>query len=415
MRMSIRMTSGRRAGSRSTASWPPTHSATTSNPSVGERIRARPARTIAWSSTSATRIIACSPSATGSCVLRLQRKRAGHKPPVGCRPGGQLAAERRRTLTHPDQRRSVARSGSPAGAATVGPVVSAIRRARPSPTLEPENGPRARRVPCRVRERLLSDPVERDPDARGDRRDRSPRIRSSTARPPARASSTSAGISLADGSGGATAASSSLRSSATVRRSSSHAPPAHLLGRPQRLLRGRGVAVQHVAGARDLEHHGGQPVAHEVVDVAGDPAPLDQQRLLGELAPGGLELGDELALACGRAAEDPREGDAQDPDAAGRSPTDPGSGSRPPARARASRPERHGRRERPRPIARPRTRAGRPRTGAARAARSAVRRPPGRRWPQTQRRAALWVRRPTDRRRRRAPPPEPDRLSTTAG
>ena len=54
---------------------------------------------------------------------------------------------------------------------------------------------------------------------------------------------------------------------------------------------------------------------HEVVDVAGDPAPLDQQRLLRELAPGGLELGDELGLARGRAAEEPREDDAEDPDA----------------------------------------------------------------------------------------------------
>jgi hypothetical protein len=72
--------------------------------------------------------------------------------------------------------------------------------------------------------------------------------------------------------------------------------------------------VQDVPGTRDLEHHGGQPVAHEVVDVTGDPAPLDMQGLLREFGPGGLELGDDLGLTSGRAAENPREGDAENPD-----------------------------------------------------------------------------------------------------
>jgi hypothetical protein len=90
---------------------------------------------------------------------------------------------------------------------------------------------------------------------------------------------------------------------------------ADLLGRAQRLLGGVGVTAQDVAGTGDLEHHGGQPVTHEVVDVAGDPAPLHQQRLLRELAAGGLQLGDQLTLAASRAAEDPQEGDRQDPDA----------------------------------------------------------------------------------------------------
>lgn len=70
-----------------------------------------------------------------------------------------------------------------------------------------------------------------------------------------------------------------------------HAAPAHVLGRSQRLLGGRRVAAQHVAGTRDLEHHGSEPVSHEVMDVAGDPTPLRQHRLLGQLAPRGVELG----------------------------------------------------------------------------------------------------------------------------
>ncbi len=73
--------------------------------------------------------------------------------------------------------------------------------------------------------------------------------------------------------------------------------------------------MQHVPRTRDLEHHGSQPMSHEVVHVTGDPTPLAHQRLLGELAPGGVELGCQLPLANEGAAKDPREDDAQDPDA----------------------------------------------------------------------------------------------------
>src|SRR5215207_5736170 len=165
--------------------------------------------------------------------------------------------------------------------------------------LEREDGPSARRVPCRVRERLLSDPVQRDPDAacnggmvsthaQLDRETSGPGVldeRRDLARRRDRWRRAGLVIAAQERDGPAQL---------------SHAPPAHLLGRAQGLLHRRGVAVQHVAGAGDLEHHGGQPVAHEVVNVAGDPAPLHQQRLLRELAPGRLELGDQLGLAAGR-------------------------------------------------------------------------------------------------------------------
>jgi hypothetical protein len=70
-----------------------------------------------------------------------------------------------------------------------------------------------------------------------------------------------------------------------------------------------------VPGAGDLEHDGGQPVPHVVVDVAGDPATLRRQGLLRELAPRRVELRREPPLADGGAAEEPREDDAHRPDA----------------------------------------------------------------------------------------------------
>ena len=70
-------------------------------------------------------------------------------------------------------------------------------------------------------------------------------------------------------------------------------------------------------GARHLEHDRRQPVADEVVDVAGDPTPLGEKRLLGQLPPGALELGGQVHLPSQCATDDPGEGDAQDPDVDG--------------------------------------------------------------------------------------------------
>jgi hypothetical protein len=46
-----------------------------------------------------------------------------------------------------------------------------------------------------------------------------------------------------------------------------------------------------------------QPVSHEVVHVTGDPTPLGKQRLLGDLAAGGVELRSQLPMAREGAAE----------------------------------------------------------------------------------------------------------------
>jgi hypothetical protein len=97
-----------------------------------------------------------------------------------------------------------------------------------------------------------------------------------------------------------------------------HAAPAYLPGRSQRFLGRSGIAAQHVPGARHLKHDGRQTVSDEVVDVTSDATPLGQQRLPGELAPGGLQLGRQLSLANEDTAEEPRADDADDPD-------DPGS------------------------------------------------------------------------------------------
>jgi hypothetical protein len=69
-----------------------------------------------------------------------------------------------------------------------------------------------------------------------------------------------------------------------------------------------------VASARHLQHDRGEPVSHEVVDVAGYPAPLGENRLVGELTPGGAELRSQSLLTCHYAAHEPWEHDAHKPD-----------------------------------------------------------------------------------------------------
>ena len=96
-----------------------------------------------------------------------------------------------------------------------------------------------------------------------------------------------------------------------------HAAAAHLLRGSQRLLGCVRVAAQHVPGARHLQHHGGQAVTDEVVDVTSDPTALGQQCLLGQLTPGPLELDHESFLASDRATDGPDEDDGHDPDADG--------------------------------------------------------------------------------------------------
>ena len=69
-----------------------------------------------------------------------------------------------------------------------------------------------------------------------------------------------------------------------------------------------------MSSARDLQHDCRQPVADEVVDVARDLAPLGDERLLGQLTLGVLELVGESFLANDGAGDRPREHDAHHPD-----------------------------------------------------------------------------------------------------
>jgi hypothetical protein len=171
-----------------------------------------------------------------------------------------------------------------------------------------------RRVARRVGQRLLGDPVDRDADAGGDAREVAShaQLDGQTARP--------RGVDER----GDLARRGQRRSHARLVLAAQqrdraaqllHAATTHVLGRPQCLLGSRGVAAQHVPCAGDLEHDRGQPVSDEVVNVAGDLAPLGQQRLLCELAPGVLQLGRQLALSSEAAAQHPRERDPEDPDA----------------------------------------------------------------------------------------------------
>ena len=55
----------------------------------------------------------------------------------------------------------------------------------------------------------------------------------------------------------------------------------------------------------------------DIVNVTSDPTALCQQRMLGELTPGLLELDHESFLASDRATDRPDEDDGHDPDADG--------------------------------------------------------------------------------------------------
>ena len=55
----------------------------------------------------------------------------------------------------------------------------------------------------------------------------------------------------------------------------------------------------------------------DVVDVTSDPTPLCEERLLGQLTAGALELDHQSFLASDRATDDPDENDRDDPDSGG--------------------------------------------------------------------------------------------------
>jgi hypothetical protein len=129
-----------------------------------------------------------------------------------------------------------------------------------------------RRVPGRVRERLLGDPVGRDADGRRDFREVAfgPQLDGETSVPRV----LNERGDLTDGRQGRrraliVAAQQRDRAAQLV-----HAATTDVLRRPQSVFGGCGVSAQHVPGAGHLEHHGGQPVANEVVDVTSDPASL---------------------------------------------------------------------------------------------------------------------------------------------
>ena len=122
MRMSIRTTSGCRAGSSSTACLPSAHSATTSKPSAGRGSSRGPRGR--WPGRRRERPGSSAPPVS-------HRKLAAHPPAAGCRPGGELAAERRRPLLHADQAVPGPLALGGEDDVTIGPVVSATMATRP--------------------------------------------------------------------------------------------------------------------------------------------------------------------------------------------------------------------------------------------------------------------------------------------
>ena len=94
-----------------------------------------------------------------------------------------------------------------------------------------------------------------------------------------------------------------MRSAATVARIWSRLDRPTRLGVPQRPLGLVDVAAQHVPGAGDVEQHGGQRVAGQVVQLPGDAPPLLGHGLLGQRLPGLLQLVDERLLAAQEPAQ----------------------------------------------------------------------------------------------------------------
>ena len=209
--------------------------------------------------------------------------------PASRSPPSAVTRSRMPTRPYPE------RPGPPERAARASPVVATSRRRRPSQQVEREDRARLGRVPSRVRKRLLSDPVDGVADRRGyltqvvadpqlDRQAGRPRMLDERRHLVRR------------GRGRRRAA---LLLTAQQRDRAAqllHALATHGLGRPQGLLRRHRIAVQNVASARDLQHHGRKSVADGIMDIAGGATPLREESLLAELAPGGIELRCQLQL-----------------------------------------------------------------------------------------------------------------------
>jgi hypothetical protein len=171
-------------------------------------------------------------------------------------------------------------------------------------------------VARRVRERLLADAIDRDPDPGRDPRDVVRHLQLDVE--PAGTRLFHERRDLLDRrqwrrhAGLVIAAEQGDRSTELL-----HAPAAHLLGRQQCVLGSLRIAAQHVAGARDLQHDGREPVSDEVVHVPRDLSAFGQPLVLGQLAPRVLELRRELLLPDEHAGQGPREADPEDPDGDG--------------------------------------------------------------------------------------------------
>ena len=292
MRTSMSTTSGWWAATASSTSSPSSHSATTSNPSSGPRMRATPARTTGWSSTISTRITTA-PRRRGP---RRQRRQAGLDRASrrrSARPRARRPSARARSRMPDDAEVAGARRRAAAAAGRGRPRAGAARASSRS-TVEHDGV--AGRVAGHVGQRLAGDPVQRR--ARRARRCRRPpaRRRPSIARP---GSAVLVDERVEVGRAGQRRVGAPLVGAQRRDRRADlvEARPADGLGVDERSLGLVEVAPEHVAGAGDVEQHGGERVAGQVVQLAGDPAPLLGHGLLGQRLAGRLELLDQLVLA----------------------------------------------------------------------------------------------------------------------
>src|SRR5580658_9567243 len=170
MRMSISTTSGWRALARAAASWPSAASPTTSRSSLASRRARKPLRTRAWSSAITTRI-----------TLGLHGK-PGRDPEasLGTGAGLEAAAERRRSLSHAVDPRTVADADSAVGRRNRGEIRAAgvddLDQDNIGPVADPDRHGCSGSVAGDVGQGFLDDPVGSEVGGSGERDRRSGRL-----------------------------------------------------------------------------------------------------------------------------------------------------------------------------------------------------------------------------------------------
>ena len=251
-------------------------------PGSVDRMNAIPARTSGWSSTSTTRSGPRRPRRPSATAPRACRRGAGPGSHADDQPAAGRRRRRRRTCPPTARTRSampcVPRPTRPAlGGAAPGRRGAVARPSTARPTgsaREHDVGRGAGRVLQHVRQRLLHDAVDDELDGRVERRRRARASSASTSSPAPRNPSTRCGTAAERRAAAGGAAESGSRSRPITWRIESRLSRPTTSARASASSAPRRVGRQGPAGAGQVEHHDGQRVGDDVVDLAGDACPL---------------------------------------------------------------------------------------------------------------------------------------------